>query len=84
MAFKDSQVMVVCDPNASLAPNLRARYSARIEGFDDNRVLQGVGSGDEMLPNVLSHLTLDRVRIDVPKKRTKLKADRLEEAAAAE
>jgi NAD-dependent SIR2 family protein deacetylase len=56
MSFKADQIMVICDPNASLAATLRARYSARIEGFDNNRVLQASGSGDEVVPLVLERL----------------------------
>jgi hypothetical protein len=57
MSFKPDQIMVICDPNASLAANLRARYSARIQGFDKDRVLQASGSGDEIVPKVLELLT---------------------------
>jgi NAD-dependent SIR2 family protein deacetylase len=57
MSFKADQIMVICDPNASLAPTLRARYSARIQGFDKDRVLQASGSEDEIVPKVLKLLT---------------------------
>ena len=57
MSFKDSQVMIVCDPNGRLVHALRARYSARIEGFDTKRVLSAIGSSHEVLPIVLDSLT---------------------------
>ena len=47
------QKLIICDPNAGLATVLRDRYSAHIDNFETKRVLQVVGSADEVIPKVL-------------------------------
>jgi NAD-dependent SIR2 family protein deacetylase len=56
MSLNKKQIMIVCDPNGALAPSLRERYGARIEGFDATRVLQAMGPGHEILPKILDDL----------------------------
>jgi len=56
MTINEKQYMVVCDTDSALVTNLRKRFAARIDGFDENRILRAVGSADKMLPQVLEML----------------------------
>jgi len=56
MTAKARQRIVVCDPDGSLVPNLRSRFTAHIDGFDSKRVLHAVGPCEELLPQVLESL----------------------------
>lgn len=56
MTQKAAQKLVVCDPNAKLVPSLRTRFAARIDDFDESRILAVTGSADELLPGVLEGL----------------------------
>ncbi|MGI9193769.1 MAG: SIR2 family NAD-dependent protein deacylase [Actinomycetota bacterium] len=58
MSFNAKQVMIVFDPDGALVPSLRRRFSARIEGFDSDRILAAVGSAHELLPKILGSLGL--------------------------
>lgn len=58
MTVNDRQVMVICDPNSTLAPSLRARFTARVDGFDQGRIMHAIGSAEKVLPQVLSILNL--------------------------
>ena len=60
MTVNPRQRMVVCDSDWSLVPSLRNRFAARIDGFDEARVLPAVGSVDEVLPKVLQMLAGQR------------------------
>lgn len=54
---KESQRLIVCDPNQDLVSDLRSRFSARIDDFDESRILSAVGSAEEVVPVVLSKLS---------------------------
>lgn len=56
MNINSEQRLIVADTNYQLVPSLRQRYSAHIDEFDTNRILQAVGSADESLPEVLTKL----------------------------
>lgn len=56
MSINSKQTMIVCDPNYKLVPTLRERYSARIAGFDSERLLEALGSSAELLPRVFEAL----------------------------
>lgn len=57
MSSHDRQTTIVCDPDYNLVPSIRSRYMARIEEFNEKRVLSTCGSADELLPQVLTTLT---------------------------
>jgi NAD-dependent SIR2 family protein deacetylase len=56
MTVNVKQSMVVCDTNSALVPTLRKRFAARIDGFEESRILPAVGSADDVLPDVLKIL----------------------------
>jgi len=56
MSINSRQTMIVCDPNFKLVPTLRDRYSARIDDFHHDRILEAVGSSAELLPKVFQSL----------------------------
>ncbi len=56
MTRKSNQRLIVCDPNWGLVRNLRRLYSARIDGFDESRILSAQGSAEKILPEVLDML----------------------------
>ncbi len=56
LAFRSAQRLVVCDTNAALVPSIRERMAAHIEGFDERRILQVVGSCEATLPSLLESL----------------------------
>lgn len=53
MTRSSSQKLIVCDSDASLVPTLKRRFTARIDGFDDSRILAAMGPADELLPEFL-------------------------------
>lgn len=53
MSINSQQKIIVCDPNPALVDGLRKKYQARIEGFDERRILKASGSADELLPEIL-------------------------------
>ncbi|HFE38579.1 MAG TPA: hypothetical protein ENK06_09235 [Gammaproteobacteria bacterium] len=53
MSINSQQKIIVCDPNPGLVDGLRKKYQARIEGFDERRILKAAGSADELLPKIL-------------------------------
>ncbi len=57
MTRHDDQRMIVCDPNAHLVQSLRNRFSARIDDFEESRILAANGSADKVVPKVLQRLT---------------------------
>ena len=59
LMLKSSQRTVVCDTNAELAPNLRTRFSALIDGFDPKRVLRAANSCEIILPQLLETFTAE-------------------------
>lgn len=68
MAIKDSQKIIVCDPNPKLVRSLRARFSAKIDNFDQSRILAAIGNSAEMLPDLLESFlkspSIDAAAID--------------------
>lgn len=60
MTINNAQKIIICDTNSELAPALRNRYSARIDGFDEKRIMRAVGSADKMLSQVLDSLVSDQ------------------------
>ena len=56
MALCPNQVLIVCDTDLSLVRTLRKRFSARIEAFDDRRILRVGGSCEHTLPKLLDSL----------------------------
>lgn len=56
MSINSGQTMIVCDPNYRLVPALRARYSARIADFKNDRILEAIGSSAELLPQVFESI----------------------------
>ncbi|HUT90070.1 MAG TPA: SIR2 family protein [Thermoguttaceae bacterium] len=56
MGISRDQTIVVCDRNRALADALRRRYAARIDRFDEARILAATGSAEKVLPQVLSRL----------------------------
>jgi NAD-dependent SIR2 family protein deacetylase len=60
LALNSQQSIVVCDTNPGLVPTLRERLSAHIDGVDEARVIQVVGSCETTLPDVLSSLLGER------------------------
>ena len=66
MSIKDSQKMIIVNTNPNLAPMLRERFSAHIDGFDEKRILKVCESCEEILPKILNSM-LDK---KVPKKKS--------------
>jgi NAD-dependent SIR2 family protein deacetylase len=56
MTVNAKQRLIIIDTNFSLVETLRSRYSARIDGFDQKRILRGGSSGNDWLPRVLPAL----------------------------
>lgn len=54
MTRNQLQRIVICDPNPNLATVLRDRFLARIDGFEQSRVMSAMGSAHDLLPTVLS------------------------------
>lgn len=53
MTVTAKQRLLVVDPNAALVDTLRTRFSARIDKFDQRRILRAGGSSAELLPKIL-------------------------------
>ena len=65
MSQTTSQKLIVCDPNTKIVDNLRSKYSARIDNFDNRRILKIQGGSEEFLPKILAQM------IDAPKSKSK-------------
>lgn len=53
---KENQKMLVIDPDPRLVQKLRKRFSARIDGFDNKRILQACEGCEKILPDILDSM----------------------------
>ena len=56
MTMKNTQKMIIVDPDYKLAPTLRDRFSAHIDGFNEKRILKACGNAEEILPEILNSI----------------------------
>jgi len=56
MTIKNSQKMIIVNPDYKLVPILRERFSAHIDGFDEKRILKACGNSEEILPEILNSI----------------------------
>lgn len=56
MIRNNNQRLIICDPDTSLVTNLRNRFAARVNGFNEKRILHAYGSADKIVPEVLKIL----------------------------
>lgn len=53
MTVSSTQRLLVVDPNSALVDTLRTRFAARIDKFDQKRILRAGGSSADLLPKIL-------------------------------
>ena len=56
MSRKGNQKMLLINTDPNLAPTLRDRFSAHIDGFNRKRVLSAVESSEKILPDILQSM----------------------------
>lgn len=74
MSQNETQKMVVVNSDPGLVPSLRGKFSKRIDGFDEKRILQVCENCEDVLPRLLRSMLGEQEMSTKPKQKKKRKS----------